>query len=422
MSTLIKSVLILDHHSPNHLKKRNILISENGIIKSITTDTPNARRTIEGKNLQVTIGWMDMRANFCDPGNEHKEDQWSGRQTAAKGGFTGVALLPNTNPVIESKNEVSYLRSQNQTHVTQVYPYGAVTKGCLGEELTEMYDLYNAGAVAFTDGDNSIWNTDILLKSLQYLEKLGALLINKPEDKYLTAYGNMNEGIISTGLGLKGMPKLAEEVMVRRDLQLLQYAGGRLHFSNISSAKALRMVREAKKNGLNVTCDVALYNLIWTDKMLNTYETNFKVNPPLREEADIRELEKGIMDGTVDCIVSSHNPQDEESKRLEFDHADFGMTGLQTFLPLVLTKTDKDSFESYSRLFTVRPREILGLPVPVIKEGEKADLTVFDPDIKWNFNLESNVSKSKNNPLLGSRLKGKVIATFNNGHSIVSSD
>jgi len=417
MSILIKSARILNNGSPYHNKKLNIFISDSGVIKSIGKDEPNATRIIEGKNLMVSIGWFDMRANFNDPGNEHKEDLSSGLKTAAAGGFTGVALLPNTNPCVESKNEVSYLRSHNSRSVTQIYPMGAVTKGCKGEDFTEILDMEAAGAVAFTDGENPIWNTDILLKTLQYLQKFDGLLINFPEDKYLTAFGTMNEGITSTFLGLKGMPGLAEEIMVQRDIELLKYAGGRLHFANISTEHSIKQIALAKKNGLNVTCDVAAHNLLFEDTVLADYDTNYKVNPPLRNKRDIKALEKAITGNDIDIIVSSHTPKDEESKKLEFDHADFGMLGLQTFLPFVLKSSIGADLQGVIDKFTINPRTILGLPVPEIKEGEKANLTIFDPDMTWTYNAENNYSKSINSPWFGQALKGGVIGVMNKGRS-----
>lgn len=418
MSILIKSATILNPGSSYHKQKLNIFISDAGVIKSIGKETPKASKVIESKNLMVSIGWFDMRANFNDPGFEHKEDLDSGLMTAAAGGFTGVSLLPNTLPCIESKNEVSYLKSKNSNNVTQIYPIGAVTKGCKGEDFTEILDMHAAGAVAFSDGENPIWNTDILLKSLQYLQKINGLLINKPEDKYLTAFGTMNESITSTFLGLKGMPGLAEEIMVKRDIELLKYAGGRIHFSNVSTAYAIKQIVHAKKNGLNVTCDVAAHNLIFDDTFLGDYDTNYKVNPPLRGKRDVKALGKDITGNDIDVIVSSHTPQDEESKKLEFDHADFGMLGLQTFFPIIVQKSNGNDISDLLEKFTVNPRVILNLPVPIIIEGEKADLTIFDPDMEWDYNVESNYSKSVNSPWLGQTLTGKVLGVVNNGRSI----
>jgi dihydroorotase len=422
MSILIKSAKILSKGSPFDNKKLNILISESGVIKSIGKDVASeSSRVIEGKNLMVSIGWFDMRANLNDPGNEHKEDLNSGLKAAAAGGFTGISVLPNTNPCVESKNEVSYLRGQNHKRITQVYPMGAVTKGCKGEDFTEILDMNEAGAVAFTDGENPIWNTDILLKTLQYLQKFNGLLINRPEDQHLTAFGTMNEGITSTYLGMKGMPGIAEELMVRRDIELLKYAGGRIHFANLSTAQSIKLVSEARKKGLNVSCDVAIPNLIFEDTALEEYDTNYKLNPPLRSRQDIKALEKAIISDEIDVIVSAHTPQDEESKKLEFDHADFGMISLQTFLPMLLMKSDAIDLAGAIEKFTVNPRKILGLPVPQIKEGEKANLTIFEPGKKWTFNSESNLSKSTNSPLYNTELTGYVVGVLNNGRSFFNS-
>jgi dihydroorotase len=421
MSILIKSAQIIDERSPLHQKKKNIFISDSGVIKHIGAKTPEASRVIEGKNIMVSMGWLDMQANFNDPGMEYKEDLNSGKKAAEAGGFTGVVLVPNTDPCIESKNDVSYLLSGNQNSVTRIYPMGAVTKSCKGEDLTEMLDMCHAGAVAYSDGEMPIWNTDILLKTLLYLQKFKGLLINRPEDKYLTAFGTMNEGTVSTMLGMKGMPNIAEEIMIRRDIELLAYAGGRLHVSNISSAESVKLIKAAKKRGLDITCNVAVYNLIWSDEKVGNYDSNYKVNPPLRENSDIKALDKGLEEGVIDVIVSAHTPQDEENKKLEFDHAAFGMTGLQTFMPLLIQKYGKNGFLKLIDKFTTNPRTILGLDLPEIKENEKAELTVFDPDAEWTYSMDNNFSKSTNSPLLGERLKGKVLATISNGRSYVNS-
>jgi dihydroorotase len=422
MSILIKSARILSNGSPYDNKKLDILVSESGVIKSIGKDVASDNnRVIEGKNLMVSIGWFDMRANFNDPGNEHKEDLNSGLKAAAAGGFTGISLLPNTNPCVESKNEVSYLRAQNSKSITQVYPMGAVTKGCKGEDFTEILDMNAAGAVAFTDGENPIWNTDILLKTLQYLQKFNGLLINRPEDTHLTAFGTMNEGVTSTYLGMKGMPGIAEELMVRRDIELLKYAGGRIHFANLSTAKSVKLVAAARKSGLDVTCDVAIPNLIFEDTTLESYDTNYKVNPPLRSRQDIKALEKAITADDIDVIVSAHSPQDEESKKLEFDHADFGMISLQTFLPMILMKSESIALAGAIEKFTVNPRKILGIPIPLIREGEKANLTIFDPAKKWVYNRATNFSKAINSPLYNTELTGSVIGVLNNGRSFFNS-
>ncbi|MCG8322288.1 MAG: dihydroorotase [Cytophagales bacterium] len=414
MDIVLNSVEIIDKQSPFHGKQRNVHI-KNGIITAISSRKIEAGKSVDGKGLKLSVGWFDMGAHFADPGFEHKENLESGRNMAKKSGFTGVAVLPNTNPTVQTKNEVSYITGSNRNELTQLYALGAVSNRTEGKELTEMIDLHHAGAVGFTDGFNPIWHTDILLKTLQYLQKFDGLLINRPEDKMLTIFGSMHEGKQSILLGLKGMPGLAEEVMVQRDLQLLAYAGGKIHFSNISTAGSVDLIRKAKKSGLAVTCDVAVHQIAFDDKALVNYDTNFKVNPPFRQSNDNRALIKGLKDGTIDLIVSAHNPQDEESKNLEFDLADFGIIGLQTFIAVIIGHYRGIPPEDLIPSFTIKPREILGLPVPQIKVGEIADLTLFDPEKKWDYSEESNLSKSKNSPFLGQTLTGKSVGVFNNG-------
>ena len=415
MSILIKSARITDSRSKNHLQTKNIFIDAAGIVQKIGNETPKADVVIEGENLHVSIGWMDMRANFADPGLEQKEDLNSGRKAAAAGGFTEVALIPNTEPAIQSKNDVSYITSGNANQLVQLHPVGAITRDCKGEDLTEMIDMHQAGAVAFSDGDKPVWNTDILLKTLLYLQKFDGLLINRPEDKYLTAFGAVHEGLQSTLLGLKGMPAISEEIMIRRDLKLLDYAGGRLHFANISSAEAVKMLKKAKAKEKNITCDVAIANLLYDDSFLEGYDTNFKVNPPLREKGDVKALIKGAKEGLVDVIVSAHSPQDEECKKLEFDLADFGMSTIQTFLPMLLQVFGEEGLPEVMNTFTINPRKILGLPIPEIKTGVVANLTVFDPSAEWKYDDKTNYSRAKNSPLYGTVVKGKAVAVINNG-------
>ena len=410
MKILLKEIEIHAPGSALHKKKRNILI-EDGVIAEIGDKNFRADHTISRNNLKVSIGWFDMRADFCDPGFEIKEDLRTGRSAAASGGFTEVLLLPNTHPIIQTKNDISYLLSANQRNLVQIHPMAAVTENNAGEELTEMIDLYSSGASAFSDGRNPVWHSDILLKALLYLQKFDGLLINRPEDTMLTRMGSMNEGIQSTVLGLRGMPRLGEEIMIERDLKILDYAGGKIHFSNISTSDSVRLIRKAKKENLKVTCDVAAHQLVLNDSMLKDFDSNFKVNPPLREEKDIKALRKGLEDGTIDVVVSSHTPQDEESKKTEFDIAEFGMIGLQTVFPLLMS-IDKNL--NWLENITTKPREILKLEIPTIEKGALANLTLFDPNLDWEYNEKENRSKSKNSPFLGKSLKGKALGVFNN--------
>ncbi len=416
MKILIKSAEIIDPSSIHHGKKRNVLIQQGRIVTISATDKEEQTdRTIEAKGMKLSTGWFDMRATFGDPGHEYKEGLLSGRQLACESGFTGLALLPNTDPCLQSKNEISYIQSDNTGSLTQLHAIGAVTQDTKGKELTEMIDLHHAGAVAFSDGQTPIWHTDILLKSLQYLQKFDGLLINRPEDSHLNRFGSMNEGISSTVLGVRGMPKLAEELMVSRDLDVLEYTGGRLHFSNISSAKSVKLIKKAKKEGLAVTCDIAAYQTAFEDSALLDFDTNYKVIPPFREKSDNRALLKGLKEGTIDVLVSNHCPQDQESKKLEFDLAEFGIIALQTMGHHLVQLSEhlplNELIDKVSRV----PRQLLRLPVPKITEGSEANLTLFAPKWEWDYSENNNCSRAENSPFLGSTLKGKAVATFNNG-------
>ncbi len=413
MEFLIRAAEILHPDSPLHKTTKDLLISK-GKIKKIDDHIDFDGQVISGEDLKLSIGWFDMRAHFNDPGFEHKEDVDSGTLSAFAGGFTDVALLPNTNPVISTKNGVSYYQKHNSVSPITLHPIAAVTIDCEGKELTEMIDLHHAGAIAFSDGLRTIWHTDILLKALQYLQKFGGLLINRPEDHHLTAFAHMHEGQMSTMLGLKGMPTLSESIMIQRDLKLLEYAGGKIHFSLISTKESVALIREAKANGLNVTCDVGVNYLKYTDQDLEDYNTNLKVNPPYRLEEDRLALIQGVLDGTVDALVSDHNPHDEESKKLEFDLADFGSVNQQTFYSIV-NATLGDKLGDIIERFTVTPRKILGLDIPKIEEGAEACLTLFSPRKDWTFNSKTNKSKSVASPLFNEKLKGSVIGIVNKG-------
>lgn len=420
MDVLISEVKILDPQSPHHNKKLNIHI-KNGLIESIGKESFKASKTIDGKGCLLSPGWFDMNAQFHDPGHEHKEDISSGCSAAAHGGFTGVAVLPNTNPVVQTKGQIEYVKSKSENLITDLHPISALTLETKGEDLTEMIDLHEAGAVAFSDGDQPIWHTDILLKSLIYLQKFDGLLINKPEDKLLTRFGHMNEGVQSTIMGMRGMPALSEYLMISRDLDILEYTGGKIHLSNISSAESVDLIKKAKKKGLNVSCDVSVHHLKYNESHLENYDTNFKSNPPFRTEKDRKALVKGIIDGTLDAIVTTHNPQDEECKKLEFDKADFGLTGLQTALPILLSLGDELPAENWVTKLTSGPRSILGISETKIEQGARANLTLIDPKENWIFDDQSNKSKSRNSPLFGSELTGKVKAIFNGKKSEIFS-
>lgn len=415
MKILIQGAEIIDQNSPYHQKEKNILI-QNGRISSISDKPVAADKVIKAQGMKLSVGWFDLGTFIGDPGLEASEDLESGIKTAAAGGFTELATLPNTQPVVQSKNGVSYIMRGNDTRLVNVHAMAAVTQNCKGEELTEMIDLHEAGAVAFTDGLKPLWHTDILLKALQYLQKFDGVVIDRPEDIWLNMFGQMHEGIESTRLGLKGMPRIAEELVINRNLEILGYAGGRLHLSKLSTAKAIDIMRNARKK-LNVSCDITAYQPLLDDSMLMGFDTNFKVNPPLRERADQEALIKGLKDGTIDVICSGHTPHEIENKDVEFDHSEFGIINLQTFASNLVSLSKWVDYSTLIEKVTQGPRALLKMEVPVIDVDVKANLTLFDPKREWMLNEETNLSKSINSPWWDKKIVGKAVAVFNNNRN-----
>lgn len=417
MKLLIRSAKIVCPSSPHHLKTTHILI-HNGKISAIGKHISEADREINAEGMWLSSGWFDLGALIGDPGHEAREDLFSLNKCAAAGGFTEVAVLPNTTPVIQTKNDIAYLTRGNENRLVQVRPISAVTKKCAGEEMTEMIDLHHAGAVAFGDGTQPLWNTDILLKSLQYLQPLNALLIDHAEDILLNKFGQAHEGPNITGLGLKGMPRIAEESAISRNLELLAYTGGRLHFSKISTAKSVDLIRTAKKQGLHVSCDMTSYQALLDDSVLDDFDTNYKVNPPLRERRDNEALIKGLKE-TIDVLCSGHLPLEEEEKNLEFEQAEFGIINWQTFASQLVSLSKWVPMEDLIEKVTDAPRRLLNLPPVVIEEDTRANLTLLDPEKVWTLNESTNLSKSKNSPWWNKSLKGKVAAVFNEGRQVI---
>ena len=421
MKVLIRSVRIADKKSSLNGQVRDLLI-EDGILKQIGESLASGDATIvEGRGMNVSPGWVDMRVASRDPGFEHKEDLVSVRAAAAKGGFTEIVLLPNSEPVVHSKDTLNYILNSGKGGLVKLHVAAAVSRKTEGVDFTEMIDLHEAGAIAFTDGEHAVQNADLFLKTILYLQPLEALLMNRPEDRQLTLYGQMHEGITSTLVGMKGIPSLAEEMMLSRDLKLLQYALEKslyisdkpaLHVSLISTKEAVELIRQAKAKGLPVSCDIAAHQLAYLDSDLIGFDTNLKVNPPFRSAEDAEALRAGLADGTIDSIVSDHNPHDEESKNLEFDHADFGITGLETAFSLAVMYSGLSEAEIIEK-FTTQPRRILRIENQVIEEGAELNLTFFETETEWIF--DKSYSKSKNSPFLGKTLKGKVRGVASNG-------
>ena len=399
------------------------ILIENGKILKIDTqipfDTEGGIQVFEKPNACVSIGWFDVGTQIGDPGFEHREDLESVSQAAMAGGFTALAPFPNTEPAIHSKSEILYIKNRTNSYLVDFEPIGALSVDCKGKDMAEMLDMRSAGAVAFSDGRKSVQDSGLLLRGMQYAKIFDGLIFNVPNDKTIAPHGEIHEGEVSTSLGLSGIPSMAEELMVQRDLSLLAYADSRLHFHNISTAGAVSSIKDAKKRGLKVTASVAALNLCFTDEVLRGFDTNFKVLPPLREEIDRQGLIEGLKDGTIDFISTNHTPIDEEGKNLEFPYADFGAIGLETTFGLINKYLNKSfTINDLVRFLAIQPRQVLGLEIPTITEGAEANLTIFNPDATWTFQAKDIRSKSKNTPLIGEILRGAVLGVVNNGQFV----
>ena len=411
MNVLIKSATILDSKSDFHNQTQDILI-EKGIITNISKriKNPNNYKEIQLENLHISQGWFDSSVCFGEPGFEERETIANGLKTTAKSGFTNVALNANTNPVLDTNSDISFVKSIAQNNAVSLHPIGALTKNSQGKDLAELFDMTNAGAVAFSDYKKPISNPNLMKIALQYAGSFNGLVCSFPQDNNIAGQGVMNEHITSTTIGLKGIPALAEELQVARDLFILEYAEGKLHIPTISTAKSVALIREAKKKKVDVTCSVAIHNLVFSDDALTGFDSNFKVSPPLRTKEDIDALINGLKDGTIDMVTSDHNPLDIEHKKLEFDFALDGTIGLEsafgalnTILP---TKT-------VVKLLT-KGKERFGIEDCTITIGNKATMSLFNPDISYEFSKEDIISKSKNAIFKGQVLKGKAYGIIAN--------
>ena len=413
---LIKNVTIVAPNTKENGKKLDVLIAE-GIIKEMGTNLTNrTAKVIEEVDLMLSPGWIDIGAQIGEPGLEHREDLVTVANAAAFGGYTTLACFPNTEPSIHSKTEVNFLKNNSQ--LVEFRPIGALSKNCQGVELAELYDMANAGAVAFSDGKKSIDSAGLLKRGLEYLKGIDGLLINTPFDQSLGKGGQIHEGAISTQLGMKGIPELSETLMLKRDLDLLAYTDSRLHVHNISTATSVKLVKAAKAKGLKVTASTAILNLIFDHNYLASFNENFKVLPPLRAKTDTKALVKALLDGTIDVLNANHVPWDSEAKNLEFYYAEFGAIGLETTFALLNTHLGSKLRPSVLvEILAIRPRKVLNLPVPKIEIGEKANLTLFSPSHEWSFSKDKIQSKSKNSPLIGEAFTGKVMGIFNGVHS-----
>lgn len=415
MEILIRSARIIDTGSSYHNQVKDLLIA-GGKIKKIGSKLQNTTKAKELKydNLHVSLGWFDLNTFLADPGHEQKETIESGCKAAAFGGYTHICAMPGTTPVIQSKGMIDYVLKKSQNEVVSVHPIGALTLNTEGKELADMYDMYNAGAVAFSDGLKPSPNAGLVERALLYVKAFGGLIMNHAEDKSISKNGAMNEGLTSTKLGLPPAPALAEEVAINRDLYLLEYTGSKLHFLDVSLKRSVELIKAAKKKGLKVTASVNAYNLALDESAVGNYDTNAKLNPHLRSKDDVLALQKAVAEGVIDTITSAHNPQDEECKKLEFDKADFGAIGLETTFAVANTKLNKAvGIDKLVEIFAANPRKVLGMEVPAIDAGADADLTLFNPNEKWVFEEKHIQSRSKNTPFIGAEFTGRAIGVIN---------
>ncbi len=417
MNVLIKSAIIVDSKSDFHNETCDILI-ENGVISQISKQIENISKVEEVNldNLHVSQGWFDSSVSFGEPGYEERETIANGLETAARSGFTDVAVNSNTNPVIDSYVDIAFLKGRALGSPVNLYPIGALTKNSDGEDLAELFDMKNAGAIAYYDYQKPIRNPNLMKLALQYASNFGGLIYSFPQESKISGLGVMNENIMSTSLGLKGNPTLAEELQIARDLFLLEYTGGKLHIPTISSAKSVELIRKAKADKLDVSCSVAIHNLILTDQVLTTFDTRFKVLPPLRTKTDCDALIEGIKDGTIDMVTSDHNPIDIEHKKIEFDYAMYGSIGLETaFGALHTVFTLKKTID-----LLTKGKARFGIEPSAIAIGKIAKLTLFNPNEIYTFKKDMILSTSKNAIFENYQLKGKVYGILSNNQMILN--
>ena len=411
MKVLFKSVKVVDKHSKWNGQQVDVLISSGKVEKIAKKIAVSNIKSYEFKNACISPSFIDMNASIPDPGMEQREDLNTGLLAAAAGGFSHVALMPQQSPTIQDKSGVEFIKSKSEKHICQPLIIGAMSKNREGKEMTEMYDMQIAGAVAFSDADKSVQDAGLMSRCLLYAKGINSFIMSLPEDHSLSLGAKMNEGVMSTLLGMKGNPSLSEELMIARDLYIAEYQNAKIHFSNISSARSVELIKAAKKKGINVTADVTIHHLCYDENILEEFDTNFKLRPPLRTKQDVNALKAAVKEGVIDAISSQHTPVEKEGKEVEFEVAKYGMISFQTFLPQLLSLVSKNiALEDLIDAITARPRSIFSLESVYVEEGSAAEFCIYDLEAKWKFDEETNLSKSVNSNLYKQELKGMVLA------------
>lgn len=409
MNLILRNVTVIDPRSPYHLKETDIYFSE-GRIKQIGANLPSVPgvNEVSEKGIYVSPGWIDFQVTIGEPGREVRETLDSASQCAIKGGITTLCMLPSTQPALDNRAQIEFIRGRNATLPVNIYPFGALTAGREGKEMAELLDMAEAGISVFTDGKRNIENPKLFELILQYSKNRNLLVVHHADTSRLTQHAIMHEGDVSTRLGLKGFPAFAEEMAVQRDLYLLEYTGGRLHIPVITTRGSVELIRKAKAAGLQITCGTAPQYLLFTDELMESFDPLFKVNPPYRNASDVDALLKGLADGTIDVICSDHTPVDDEHKNHELEHAEFGITNLETFFAAARTATH--SFIDLTTLIekiSINPSKLAGINLPVIREDDPACCSLFLPDTDWMYDAGKTASLSKNTPFHNYSFIGK---------------
>lgn len=417
MNLIIRKATIIDPQSEFHNQTVDVKITS-GIFEKIGESLPKSEshKELEQSGLHISQGWIDTSVSFGEPGFEDRETIANGLEVAAKSGFTSIALQPNSYPIIDNQSQIHFVKQKAQGFATELFPIGALTKASEGKDLAELFDMKNAGAIAFGDYNKSLSNANLMKIGLQYVQDFNGLVIAYCQDENIKGNGVANEGVVLIRLGLKGIPNIAEELIVARNLFLLEYTGGKIHIPTISTAKSVALIREAKKKGLNVTCSVSVHHLVLTDEKLEGFDSRYKVSPPLRTEDDRKALIDGIQDNTIDCITSDHNPIDIENKKVEFDLAKNGTIGLESAFGALMTVLPLDKIVKKLTF----GKSILSIESQNIAEKNKVCISLFTTGNKWTFEKEHILSKSKNTAFLKQPMKGKAVGIYNQGKLVLA--